>query len=146
MEIRYAGALLLTTLWVWLFVLYLISRRFPSHVLFAVSCVVGLSGVVSWVVLDVPPGHPEAALPSLAAAAAGFAGALLTGIDCVREEGWRREPDRPAQTPDRSILRDLTRRIQSGQLALGACPRCGRHVCFRNDFTCPGCGARLPLE
>ncbi len=143
MEIRYAGVAVLVTLFAGLFFLYVISRRASSVLLFALSGIAALSGGPAWLLLAAPSESAAAALIALGIAAGGVGGAILTGIDCLREEGWRREPAHPLQRPDDATVRELARRVRAGEAAVGNCPHCGRRVCFRTDLSCPGCGHTL---
>jgi hypothetical protein len=145
MAIRLGGAALLLGLLVWLTTLYFCSRRCPSVVLFVLSCLLGIAGGAAWVVGgDEAGGSVLFVVSVVGAVAGGVGGAVLTGIDCVREEAWRREPARPAVRPDAALVRDLARRIRDGTAPpVGDCPFCGTRVCFRADLSCPNCERRL---
>jgi hypothetical protein len=146
MDIRFGGAALLGILLAGLFLLFVISRRVPSIALFASSSAVAAAGFIGWLLLGAPSeAHPAAVVAALAALAGGIGGSMLTGLDCVREEAWRRVPAGPAVRPDDIVIRDLIRRIREGGggAPLGECPHCGTRVCFREDLGCPACGKRL---
>jgi hypothetical protein len=145
MEIRYGGAALLGIVFIVLFALYVCSRRFPPIVTFFAFGLTGVAAVSFWMGFgEVAEGSWVASVAVLSAAIAGLGGAVLSGIDCVREESWRRETPGPAHRPSPAPVDELIRRIRAGVGSpMGDCPHCGTRVFFRANLGCPACGKRL---
>jgi hypothetical protein len=145
MEIRYGGAALLGIVFAILFAHYVFSRRCPPIATFLCFGLAGVAAVAFWMGFgERVEDDPVAVVAILSAAVAGLGGALLSGIDCVREEEWRRETPGPVSSPDRSARQDLIRRVREGEGSpMGDCPHCGTRVYFHGDLGCPACGRKL---
>jgi hypothetical protein len=145
MEIRYGGAAVLGIVFAVLFTQYVFSRRCPPIATFVSFGLAGVAAVAFWMGFsELTEESPVAAVAVLSVAVAGLGGAFLSGIDCVREETWRRETPRPVSRPDREALLDLIRRIREGEGSpMGDCPHCGTRVYFHGDLGCPACGRKL---
>ena len=144
MDIRIGGASLVLALFAGLFLLFVVSRRVPSLVLFLLCGALGAAGFAGFLLLGDPgEAYPASVVATLAVGVGGLCGAVLAGIDCVREEAWRRAPAQPTVRPDDAALRSLARRVREGGAPMGDCPHCGTRVCFRADLGCPACGRRI---
>jgi hypothetical protein len=148
MDVRIGGASFVLALFAGLLLLFVVSRRVPSLALFLLCGALGAAGLAGFLLVGNPEeAYPATVVATLVLGVGGLFGAVLTGIDCVREEAWRRAPAQPAVRPDDEVIRSLIRRVREGDGApMGDCPHCGTHVCFRADLGCPACGRRIDQE